>query len=121
MPRIITVSAPAKRELTSVATDVAETSISPANRACKTIGLALMLMISGSTAYFCSNFFSCSTHTAALAGLAPAQAMRILSCAKAVPMAWRCCHEKHYQKFTDHSCHLLTRSVRYNKYSQSSE
>ena len=52
MPRIITVSAPAKRELTRVATEVAATSISPASRACRTIGLALMLMISGSTPYF---------------------------------------------------------------------
>ena len=82
MPRIITVSAPAKRELTSVATEVAATSISPASKVCKTIGLALMAMISGSTPYFCSNFFSCSTQTAALAGLAPDQAMRIFSWAQ---------------------------------------
>jgi hypothetical protein len=44
-PRIITISAPARRELTSVPTEVAETSISPAIKACETIGLALMLMI----------------------------------------------------------------------------
>ncbi len=79
MPRIITVSAPARRELTSVVTEIAETSISPASSACRTMGLALMLMISGSTPYFCSSFFSCSTQIAALAGLAPAQAMRMRS------------------------------------------
>ena len=79
MPRIITVSAPARRELTSVVTEIAETSISPASKVCRTMGLALMAMISGSTPYFCRSFFSWSTQMPALAGLAPAQAMRMRS------------------------------------------
>ena len=41
MPRIITVSAPVRRELTSVVTEIAETSISPASMTCRTIGWAL--------------------------------------------------------------------------------
>src|SRR5215469_14471471 len=75
----MTMSAPAKRELTSVPTEVEQTSISPARSACETMGLALMLMISASRPCFCNNFFSCIIQIALLAGLTPAQAMRILS------------------------------------------
>ena len=47
-----------KFELTNVVTEIADTSISPASRVCSTMGLALMLIISGSTPYFCNSFFS---------------------------------------------------------------
>ena len=109
MPKIITVSAPAKRELTSVATDVAATSISPANKACNTIGLALMATISGSTPYFCSNRFSCSTQTAALAGLAPDQAMRIffLGEGRTDYLQTRYRNDEHCEEIADHGLYLL--------------
>src|SRR5688572_27242169 len=58
-------------------------SISLANNACRTVGLALIAIISGSTPCFCNSFLSSITQIGLLVGLNPAQASLSLSCPSA--------------------------------------
>jgi hypothetical protein len=56
-------------------------SISFAKSACRTVGLALIAMISGSTPIFCKSFLSSITQIGLLVGLKPAHASLSFSCA----------------------------------------
>ncbi len=75
--------APAIRELTKVVTEVTMTSSSPASSAYSAVGLLVILMTSPARPFFLSKPFSWTTQMGLLAGLSPAQAMRIFSCAAA--------------------------------------
>ncbi len=83
----MTVSAPARRELVSVVTEMLAASISLARRVCSTVGLALMEMISGVTPSLCRSFLSSITQIGLLVGLKPAHASLSLSCALAGALA----------------------------------
>src|SRR5215510_1681844 len=75
------VSAPAKRLVTNVVTELTMTSSSPASSACMAIGLELMLMISASTPSFFNNPFSWTTQIGLAAGFIPVQPILVFSCA----------------------------------------
>jgi hypothetical protein len=73
------VSAPAKRDVTSVAEGAMMQSTSPVSKACMTIVLALIAMTSAFKPFFLKKPFWSATQIGVFDGVLPAQAMRILS------------------------------------------